>query len=166
MPIAKNTLKNLNLFLESVGFAGYIEEFQPPNLTIKTEEFRAGGMDAPIELDMGMEKLEATGTLTGFEPEVIKTLGKTDANFTARGNLFSHGGAETAVEIKMTGLVKALEQGAWKPGEKSTLKFTIALTYYKYTQGGSTLHEIDVPNLKRIINGTDQLATMRKNLGM
>lgn len=165
MPIAKNTLKNFSLFTDSIGFAGYIEEFQPPKLALKTEEHRAGGMDAPVELDMGMEKLEASGTLTGFDDEVLKLIGK-NANFTARGNLFTHGGAETAVEIKMTALVKSLEPGAWKSGEKATLKFELALTYYKYTQGVEALHEIDVPNMIRIINGIDQLATARKNLGL
>lgn len=166
MPIAKNTLKNFNLFADSTGFAGYVSEFQPPALTLKTDEHRAGGMDAPVDLDMGMEKLEATGTLTGYEPEMMRQFGKADANFTARGNLVTHGGEETAVEIKMTGLIKSQESDAWQPGEKSNQKFTIGLTYYKYTQGGRVIHEIDIPNMKRVINGTDQLATARRNLGL
>ena len=163
--IAKNTFKNFTLFAGSIGFAGSIEEFQPPALKLKTEDYRAGGMDAPVALDMGMEKLEATGTLTGYEQELLKLVG-TSTEFTARGSLATHGGDETPVEIKMTALVVSLEPDAWKPGEKAALKFTLALTYYKYTQGGTTLHEIDIPNFKRIINGTDQLATQRRNLGL
>ena len=40
-------LKNINLFIDGRGYAGKVDEFDPPKLTIKTEEFRAGGMDAP-----------------------------------------------------------------------------------------------------------------------
>ena len=47
-------LKNLNLHLDGVGKAGRIEEFVTPKITHKTEEFRAGGMNAPIELEMGI----------------------------------------------------------------------------------------------------------------
>ena len=163
---ARNILKNFTLFVESLGYAGDIEELQIPNLSLKTEEFRAGGMDAPMEIDMGMEKLELTATLTAIDEEALKLFGKTAANFTARGNLVSHGGDATAVEVKVTGLVKAQEQPAWKPGEKATLKLTVNCTYYKYTQGGRTVHEIDIPNMKRIIDGVDQLATQRSNLGL
>ena len=52
-------LKNFNLFVDGRGYAGKAEEVTPPKLTIKTEEFRGGGMDVPAAVDMGMEKLEA-----------------------------------------------------------------------------------------------------------
>jgi P2 family phage contractile tail tube protein len=44
-----------------------VEELTLPKLTLKTEEFRNGGMDAPIEVEMGMEKLESEFTLTRFD---------------------------------------------------------------------------------------------------
>ncbi|SMG63879.1 Phage major tail tube protein, partial [methanotrophic bacterial endosymbiont of Bathymodiolus sp.] len=52
-------LKNMALFVDGRGFAGNVEELTLPKLTLKTEEFRNGGMDAPIEVEMGMEKLES-----------------------------------------------------------------------------------------------------------
>ncbi len=52
-------LRNFNVFVDGRGYAGKIEEITLPKLTIKTEEYRAGGMDIPISIDMGMEKLEA-----------------------------------------------------------------------------------------------------------
>ncbi|WP_183142474.1 phage major tail tube protein, partial [Pseudomonas coronafaciens] len=48
------TLSNLNLFVDGVSFQGDVPSLTLPKLTIKTEEHRAGGMDAPVELDMGM----------------------------------------------------------------------------------------------------------------
>ena len=77
--------KNFTLFVESLGYAGDIEELQIPNLSLKTEEFRAGGMDAPMEIDMGMEKLELTATLTAIDEEALKLFGKTAAGGTSRG---------------------------------------------------------------------------------
>ncbi|AHF89512.1 hypothetical protein OPIT5_03745 [Opitutaceae bacterium TAV5] len=165
MAAADNILKNFNLFVESVGYAGNIDEMQLPNLTLKTEEYRAAGMDAPLDIDQGMEKLEASGTLSKVDEGILATFGKS-INLTARGALQSLGDTVTAVEVKMTGLVKAHEHGAWKPGEKATVKFTATLSYYKYTQGGRVVHEIDVPNMKRIVNGVDQLAEQRRALGM
>jgi P2 family phage contractile tail tube protein len=42
----------------------------------------------------------------------------------------------------------------------------LSLTYYKQTIGGQVIHEVDVINMVRIINGTDVLADIRSALGM
>ena len=68
---ARDVRKNFNLFVDGKGFAGQIEEFTPPKLTLKTEEFRAAGMDAPIELTMGLEKLEASFSLIAVDRAVL-----------------------------------------------------------------------------------------------
>ncbi|MFM9500773.1 phage major tail tube protein, partial [Streptomyces galilaeus] len=44
-------IRAMNLFADGKGYAGVVEEVTPPKLTLKTEEFKAGGMDAPLELD-------------------------------------------------------------------------------------------------------------------
>ncbi|WP_425974064.1 phage major tail tube protein [Tepidimonas sp. HKU78] len=68
-------LKNMNLFVDGRGYAGRVDEIQLPKLTLKTEEHRAGGMDLPVELDLGMEKLEAQLTISDFDPELFKLFG-------------------------------------------------------------------------------------------
>ncbi len=68
-------LKNMALFVDGRGYAGNVEELTLPKLTMKTEEFRGGGMDAPIEVEMGMEKLECEFTLTRFDKEALKLFG-------------------------------------------------------------------------------------------
>jgi P2 family phage contractile tail tube protein len=163
MAAADNILKNFSLSIEGVGYAGNIDELQLPNLSLKVEEYRAAGMDAPLEIDQGLEKLEVSGTLSKVDAYIMRRFG-TYINFTARGALQSLGGEVTPVEVKMTGLIKAIEHGAWKPGEKATLKFTATLSYYEYNQGGNTLHKIDVPGFVRIINGIDQLIEQRRAL--
>nr|WP_262363471.1 phage major tail tube protein [Xylella fastidiosa] len=58
MSAPRHLLKHLNLFIDGKGYAGQVEEINLPKLTLKTEEFRGGGMLAPVELTMGLEKLE------------------------------------------------------------------------------------------------------------
>ena len=66
----------------------------------------------------------------------------------------------------MRGKIKELDSGTHKPGEAAPLKVSVALTYYKQTHGGTVIHEIDVENMVRTINGVDALASMRKALGL
>ncbi|ASJ24398.1 phage major tail tube protein [Laribacter hongkongensis] len=47
-------LTNLNLYVDGRGFAGRVTEIQLPKLKRKTDGYRAGGMDA--EVDMGSWK--------------------------------------------------------------------------------------------------------------
>jgi P2 family phage contractile tail tube protein len=75
-----DVLKNMSLFVDGRGYAGNIEELNLPKLTMKTEEFRAGGMDAPVEVDMGMEKLECDFTLTRFDKDLLKLFGLAPGN--------------------------------------------------------------------------------------
>lgn len=162
-------LKNMNLFVDGRGYAGNIEEFTPPKIALKTEEFRNGGMDAPVDVDMGMEKLECGFTLTKYDKEVLKLFGMVAGGtvlLTARGSVESEDGSKVPVVIAMRGIIKEIDGGSWKPGDKATLKATVALRYYKHDLDGETLHEIDVPNMIRIIAGVDQLAQTRANIGM
>lgn len=164
-----DVLRNFNAFVDGRGMAGKCEEFNPPKLTLKTEEHRAGGLDAPVEIDQGMEKLESDFTLSGHDRETIGLFGLAPGNLkqvTLRGGLQSEDGTVTPVIHNLTGMVKSVETGAFKAGEKSTLKISMALRYYKHTHGGTVVHEIDVENMKRIVNGVDQLAAMRAAIGL
>ena len=157
------------LFIDGRGYAGNVEELTLPKLTLKTEEFRGGGMDAPIEIDMGMEKLECDFTLTRFDKQVLKLFGVVPGKLiplTVRGALVSVSGEQVSVIVTMQGIIREMELGSWKPGEKATLKFMVGLSYYKLVQGGEIIHEIDIPNMVRTIGGVDQLAAMRIALGI
>lgn len=166
---ADNILKNFNLFIETVGYAGNIEELQLPALKIKKEDHRVGGLDTAVPIDMGMEPLEASFTLTSADPVALSSIGTAvkPISITARGALQNADRGVTEVVVKMTGMVTAYEPGAWKAGEKVTTKFTMSLTYYHYIQGGVPYHLIDVKNMVRIIaGGLDQLADIRKAIGV
>ena len=99
-------LKNMNLFVDGRGYAGRIDEIELPKLTLKTEEHRAGGMDLPVEIDLGMEKLEATLTLSDYDPELFKLYGLVDNDsiaITVRGAIQAQGDTAKPVVINMRG---------------------------------------------------------------
>jgi len=163
-----NVLKNFALFVDGRGYLGEIDELTLPKLTLKTEEFRGGGQDAPVEIDMGMEKLEAEIKANGFNANLMALWGVQSGlpvNFTVRGALQDENGITTPVLVQLRGRVKVNDLGTWKAGEKSMLTLNVALTYYQLNHGARLIHQIDVQNMVRIIDGTDQLAATRAALG-
>jgi len=165
-------LKNMSLALEGQGYLGKVDELVLPKLSLKTEEHRGGGMDAPVEIDMGMEALTAEMTMAGLEPDVLgrfahalldKHLGFATATdrLVMRGAYEDGEGNTQAVKVQMSGKAKEADLGTWKAGEKAGAKYTFTLTYLEITVDGTQLVEIDVPNMVRRINGTDQLEAQR-----
>lgn len=161
-------LKNFNVTVDGRGYAGRIDEVVLPTLTIQTEEHRAGGMDAPVDIDLGMEKLEAEMTFAEYDLELFRLFGLVDGNavsVTLRGAIQSSGEAEPVV-INLRGSFKELDAGTWKAGDKATLKCMITARYYKLNINGEDIIEIDAENMVRVINGVDQLASVRSAIGI
>lgn len=166
---ANDVRKNFNLFVDGRGYAGKVEEFNAPKLSLNTEDYRGGGMDAPIELSMGMEKLNSDFSLVSYDLNVLALFGVSAGSsvpFIVREALESIDGAVTAVVHTMRGKIKTIDPGTSKPGDKPTLKVELALNYYKLQHGSTTVHEIDIENMIRIVNGADAMAQMRTALGI
>ncbi|EGG94657.1 phage major tail tube protein [gamma proteobacterium IMCC1989] len=165
-----DVLKNMNLSVDGKGYAGVIEEIVLPKLTVKTEEFRGGGMDTPVKLDMGMEALEISFTLKKFDKGLLTRFGLGNGKrvqLTVRGGLSSDGdGSEIPLTINLQGMITEMDFGTWKAGENAMVKATVSLRYYKLTLDGEELHEIDIANMIRKIDGFDYLAITRKNIGL
>lgn len=166
---ARDVLKNINLFVDGRGYAGQIDEYNAPDLTIQTEDYRAGGMDAPIAIDMGMEALETSFSLIAYDADVLSLFGVAEGQqvpFTARGALESYDGAVKPVVHTMRGRITSLARGTWAPGQKPALQVTMRLDYYKEEIDGVTINEIDVVNMVRIVAGVDRLAAQRAAIGI
>lgn len=169
MAMIPETLSNLNLFVDGVSFQGDVSSLTLPKLTLKTEEHRAGGMNLPVELDMGMEKQESNFTTTGVRRESLKFFGLADGtafNGVFRGAFKGLKGKITPVVVTQRGRLKEVNMGDWKAGDKAEIKHAVALTYYKLEVDGRVVYEIDALGMKRVINGVDQLAAERSALGL
>jgi len=191
MATPSDFLTNFNLFLNGIPYAGKVEEITPPNLSLVVESFRGGGMDAPVPLDFGMEALEMSFKLFAHDADALGQFGIGEVGsgvgslvagaigvvsaltgigygpgIVLKGALSDQFGGVTPVEITCRGIIKSIESEAWQAGQKAGKTFTIDLHYYRYVQGGMTIHEIDVNNMVRLINGVDYLAAKRLALGM
>ena len=169
MPI-KHILHNFTVFVDGKGKIGRVNEFTPPKLAVKTQEFNAGGMSAPVDVPMGAhEKLEAELTLNGFDPDVLKLFSVVTGQtipITMRGASLDDDGTTHDMVIKMRGFIQEMDRGNVKVGDEATLKLSLSLNYYKEEQDGHTLIEADPVNMVMMVNGIDQLAATRKALGV
>lgn len=165
----QDVLRNVNLFVDGRGYAGRVQQVTLPKLSVKTEEHRAGGMDAPVEIDMGMEKLECGFTMGSVDADLLRRWGLASGETTPlvfRGALQSEDGGVKAVTATCRGLLREIDYGDWAPGEKAELSAMMAVRRYRLEIDGATIHDIDVDNMVRIVNGTDQLAAQRAALGI
>lgn len=166
---ASQIRKNFNLFVDGRGYAGQGQEFNAPKLSLKVEEWRGGGMNAPLELDMGLEKLESDFTLLQYSADVLALFGLAAGNtvpLVVREALESFDGTVTPVTHTMRGRIKEVDGGTSKPGDVVPVKFTLALEYYRLQHGDRTVQEIDIPNMVHLIDGVDRLAAQRAALGI
>lgn len=166
---ARDVLKNLTLWVDGRGMAGQVQEVNPPKLTQQLEEFRGGGMIAPVAITMGMERITSDFSLVAYDPDVLALFGVVEnatTSLTIRGGLESFDGTVTPVVMTMTGKVTAQDPGTWEAGKVAYLKTTMELNYYKLQHGSKVVTEIDVENMIAMINGVDTLAAMRSALGL
>lgn len=163
-------LKNFNVFNDGLTFIGVVTEVVLPKLTRKMEEMRNGGMNGPVDADLGMEKLTAEHTYGGLVREVFNQFGISRAD----GVLLRFAGAYQrddtgevdAVEVVMRGRHSEIDPGNSKAGDDTAFKVTSTLSYYKLTINGETVVEIDMLNMVEMVNGEDRLAEQRAAIGL
>ena len=163
----KDILAIFALTVDGRGLHGDVEDFTPPPLKLKMEEMKNGGMDMAVKIEMGMEAMTASFTLTKYDANIRSLFGASGISFTGRGSLRSvDSTVEKPVLINLRGTLSELDSGAWKSGEMAKLKCTIECSYYKETVDGSVITEIDPRNMVRIIGGEDQIESRRRNLAI
>ena len=157
-------IRNATAFLDGGSYVGKVTEAQLPTLASKNSEFRGGGMEGSVDVAMGLEKMEAMVTLAEWVPELWGGFGQVkqiilrggdmgENNFDARSHVFT-----------LRGRWNKIEPDALKPSEDANIKLTSNVVYFKVEIEGKTLVEIDVENMVRIIDGVDQMASMRTAL--
>lgn len=162
-------LSNTNLFVDGVSFTGDVPSLTLPKLTVKTDAYRAGGMAGEVDMDVGLEKMEAAFVTNGVRRESLKFFGMADQtafNGVFRGAFKGLKGAITPVIATVRGMLREVDPGDWKAGEKAEIKHAVSVTYYKLEIDGRTIFEIDMVNAVRVIDGVDVLAAERAALGL
>lgn len=162
-------IKHFNYFLDGNNFVGRINEAELPNFVRKMEDYRGGGMNAPLKIDMGLEGLEMTVTMGGLEAESMKHMGacKHDAiKSRFAGSLAADDSCDALpLEIETTGRYEEIEMPKAKSGEDTEQKFKLTLSYIRILYNGTEVCEIDIPNMVEKWYGKDRLEEHKRNIG-
>jgi len=162
-------LRNMALFSDGVSFAGEVPTLTLPKLTRKVEDYQGGGMAGPIEIAVGLEKMEAAFTTNGVRRESLKLFGLADqtaANLVFRGAFGDLKGRIVPVIVTLRGGVKEIDMGDWKSATVAEIKHAVTITYYKLEIDGRVMFEVDPINMIQVVDGVDQLAAERSAIGL
>lgn len=162
-------LKNFVLFVDGDAKAGRCEEVNLPSLELTTEEHRAGGMDAPLKHDMGMNAIEISFSMIEYDPKVLKLFGlrnQASARLTFRGHADDNAGNSQSIVVVASGQIQGMNSDPVQAGRKAGLRFMMNCLYYHLYVGGERIIEINIPGMVRRIGLEDQLEAVRANLGL
>lgn len=160
------SIKAYTAFIDGIGMLGITTGGKLPVITMKTEEYRDGGMDGSSDLEFGIEKMEPTLQFAELNRTVLASVGSRNTPITLRGSMEDEYGAKTAVIANYRGLVTEVDPGEWGEAAKNEVGLALTPDYYRLTIGGVVIYEIDIIGGVRIIDGVDQLAQRRANLGL
>lgn len=160
------TIRNFNAFVDGTGYFGLVSMGKIPALKLKTAAHRGAGMDAPVAVDMGMEALQSELTfdewnrdmVAGFAtrvPMVLRPAAMGEDDFVADAWIYT-------MRIR----IAAIDVDDLKPGEAAKMKITGEVDRLKIEKNGETLFDVDVETGKRVIGGVDQMADMRRAMGL
>jgi len=163
-------LRNFNLYLLSTSWAGKCEDVTLPKISMKKEEFRAGGMDIPDICDQGMEAMECSMNLLEYDEGIMQQYGvlsaQDNADVKLRGAIAANDGTTHPVIIDLTGQWTSVEMGTWKAGENAKLALTMHVATYKLTINSKPIYEIDPMKMVRKVNDVDELLPQKTAMAL
>ncbi|MFA9486941.1 phage major tail tube protein [Moraxella haemolytica] len=164
-------LKLMNLFNDGNSYLGQTGEVTLPKLGRKLEDWRGGGMNGSVKVDLGLsdDMTEFEWKLGGIDKIVLEQFGSPTVSGVPLRFAGSYQqddtGETTAVEIVVRGRHEEINLGSAQSGEDTEVAIKTIWSYYKLTIDGKVVIEIDIPNMIEKVNGKDMLAAHRKNIG-
>lgn len=160
------TIRNFNAFLDGVSFMGRVVKATLPDLSLATADFRGGGMDGSVAIDMGMEALAAELELKEWSRDALVRLGRRTRLVLRAGELGEEDFAAASLVFTLGGRVTKMTGGDLQGGQEANLTLTWSVDYYRLEREGEVLVEIDVERAVRMVDGVDQLADLRRAMGV
>lgn len=162
-------LKYLKVYNDGEAYMGETAEVTVPKLARKFEDYRGGGMDAPVGIDLGGEAIEFEWKIGGLLEQVYRQFGATSINalqlrFVGSYQDDNTGQTKTA-DITVRGRHQEIDPGSAKGGDDTEQTVKTRCAYYKLMIDGWPIIEKDEMNMMFIVNGRDLLAQHRANLG-
>lgn len=163
-------LKALNLFNDGESYVGEVSEVTLPPLARQMEEYRGGGMNGPIKVDLGMQAMDLEWKCAGFMVGVMRQFGLpyfdgVQLRFAGAYQRDDTGGVDS-VEIVVRGRHEEINGGTAKSGDDTEFEVKTTLAYYMLSVNGVVEVEIDFINMVEIVDGFDRLAEQRRAIGL
>ena len=164
-------LKMMNLFNEGNSYLGQTGEVTIPKLVRKLEDWRGGGMNGTVKIDLGLgdDITEFNWKLGGIDDLIIEQWGAAtvSANMLRFAGSYQRDdtGETTAVEIVVRGRHEEIDFGNQKAGDDTETSVKTIWSYYKLSIDNVVKVEIDIPNMIEMVNGVDLNAKHRANIG-
>lgn len=164
-------LKSMNLFGNGDNWQGIVQSVTLPTLTRKVEEWRGGGMDGTVGIDMGFDGLlTCEWVVGGLVESIFDNFGtsRIDADLLRMTGSYESDDVEEVVpvEVTMRGRHTEIDMGDAQDGENTEHSITSTLSYYKLSIKGNAKIEIDIPGMVFKVNGEDRYAERRDALGL
>lgn len=156
--------KFFNVFDQNKAFLNQAKTVELPKLARKMEDFKGGGMDGDIQIDIGQEKMECTITYVGKLDAASDWATNTHDGVYRRITAAyenDDSGAIDAVEWEIRGRIPEIDEGNLEKGKMNEEKEKIAVSYYRKRVNGVTIVEIDIVNMVCFANGVDRMAAFR-----
>ena len=171
MDISVNRITNANIYMDGVGLLGRAEEIQVAQPHHRMVDHKALGMAGTAEFWAGVEKLEAKIKWASLYTEVLVASASpfVSHSFQVRGSLAQYTSqgrhAELPVVYLMTGVFKDAGSFTFKQHENVDTTSTITVYHSELFVAGAQIHLYDVMANIYVVNGVDQLAQFRTNIG-
>lgn len=167
-----NRLTNANIYLDGASLLGKAEEISLPTVAFKMVEHKAMGMMGSMEFPSGIDKMEMKIKWNSLYVDVMKKAGNPyEAHqMQIRASLESWNGtdgrtAEVPVVIFVTASFKNFPMGNFKQHDNAEYETMLTVYAIKEEINGEEILEIDVMSNIYKVNGVDQMAKYRANLG-
>jgi Bacteriophage tail tube protein len=166
-----NSLWNCNVYLNGNNLLGRAAEFEVPQPKRLMQPYKGLGMMGRIEVPVGWDKIEAKITWSSFDQTTIgQVLSSTGMQmFSAMGDLqvLSSSGesSELPVVYNLTGMTR--DPGAIPFRAQENIGYVTLVTVYHVdlSVAGTQVYLFDAFSNQFVVNGVDQLAQYRANIG-
>lgn len=167
-----NRLTNANVYVNGANLLGMAEEVKIPGIKAKMTDHKGLGMVGTAEFPSGLDKIEATIKWASIYVEAERLMASAYQSmfFQVRGNIETYN-SMGLVDQKpgvwlFTGVLKDSGALTFKQHDNVEKTSTISVYHLEQFVAGSPTLVYDVLANIYIVNGVDQLAQFRANLGI
>jgi P2 family phage contractile tail tube protein len=165
-------VQDANVYINGTSTHGQASEVTLPEIQFSKSEYKALGMIGSLKVFNGIDALEATIKWNFPDNDVLVALAnpRKEVDLMIRSNKTVYSGSnvddEQPVIVYLKGTSNNHGLGDYKAHEDTELSTKIDITYLKQVVNGQEIVELDVTNNIFRVDGIDQLANYRRNLGL